>query len=152
MIGVYPQAWDVRRSGSCVYLHGVGDPSNVGAIVRTADALVDAVIVLGPGCADPYGPKAVRASMGSIFSLPVARGPLEPTVAPRVGAGRARRQVRGDPDPVDALPGRRARGPARARLTRCDRRWTIPLRSGGAESLNVAAAAAIALGRISSAG
>src|ERR1700742_4082032 len=51
----------------CVYLDGVGDPGNVGAIVRTAHALLDATVALGPGCADPFGPKAARASMGSLF-------------------------------------------------------------------------------------
>ena len=45
---------------------GVSDPGNVGSVIRTAYALVGGSVVLGPGCADPYSPKAVRASMGAI--------------------------------------------------------------------------------------
>jgi TrmH family RNA methyltransferase len=57
----------------CLYLHGVGDPGNIGTVIRTADALLDGPVVLGPGCADAYSPKAVRASMGSVFSALSAR-------------------------------------------------------------------------------
>ena len=68
----------------CVFLHGVADPGNVGAIVRTANALVEGTVVLGPGCADPFGPKAVRATMGAIFAQPLARAGIEETPSPRV--------------------------------------------------------------------
>jgi TrmH family RNA methyltransferase len=67
----------------CVYLHGVADPGNVGAILRTADALLDGSVVTGPDCADPHSPKAVRASMGSIFSRPPVRAGVEVTPEPR---------------------------------------------------------------------
>ncbi len=60
-----------------MYLHGVGDPGNVGSIVRSAGALADAWVALGPECADPYGPKAVRASMGAIFTVPISRCELD---------------------------------------------------------------------------
>jgi RNA methyltransferase, TrmH family len=76
VIGVYRQRWAEPGGDVLVYLHGVEDPGNVGAIVRSAHALADATVVLGPGCADPYSPKAVRASMGSIFDRPPARAPL----------------------------------------------------------------------------
>jgi TrmH family RNA methyltransferase len=76
VIGVYPQRWADPAGDVLVYLHGVEDPGNVGAIVRSAHALADATVVLGPGCADPFSPKAVRASMGSIFARPPARSPL----------------------------------------------------------------------------
>ncbi|MGE5407799.1 MAG: TrmH family RNA methyltransferase, partial [Syntrophothermus sp.] len=69
-IAVWPLRWADRPGPVCVYLHGVADPGNVGAIVRTAHALLHATVVLGPECADPYSPKAVRASMGSIFAQP----------------------------------------------------------------------------------
>lgn len=75
-IGVYRQRWAEPRGNVCVYLHGIGDPGNVGTIVRAAHALCDGPVVLGPGCADPYGPKAVRASMGSLFARPPARAAL----------------------------------------------------------------------------
>src|SRR5690349_13745654 len=68
----------------CLYLHGVGDPGNVGTIVRTADAFLDGPVVLGPDCADPYSPKAVRAGMGSVFSCPPIKAEIQTTPGPRV--------------------------------------------------------------------
>jgi TrmH family RNA methyltransferase len=56
-----------------VYLHGVADPGNVGTILRSVAAFGASCVALGPGCADPYGPKAVRASMGAIFEVSVVR-------------------------------------------------------------------------------
>jgi TrmH family RNA methyltransferase len=56
-----------------VYLHGVRDPGNVGAVLRSALAFGAAGVVLGPECADPFGPKAVRASMGAVFAVPLAK-------------------------------------------------------------------------------
>jgi TrmH family RNA methyltransferase len=76
VIGVYRQRWTDPEGDLLVYLHGVEDPGNVGTIIRSAHALADATVVLGPGCADPYSPKAVRASMGSIFAKPPARAGL----------------------------------------------------------------------------
>lgn len=76
VIGVYRQRWTDPEGDLLVYLHGVEDPGNVGTIIRSAHALADAGVVLGPGCADPYSPKAVRASMGSIFAKPPARAGL----------------------------------------------------------------------------
>jgi RNA methyltransferase, TrmH family len=81
VIGVYRQRWAEPEGDLLVYLHGVEDPGNVGTIIRSAHALADATVVLGPGCADPYSPKAVRASMGSIFAKPPARAQL-----PGIGA------------------------------------------------------------------
>ena len=151
-IAVWPLNWAERPQAPCIYLHGVGDPGNVGTILRTAHALLDGSVVLGPGCADPFSPKAVRASMGSIFAQAPVRTELGDTPAPRValvahgGAG------------LEALEGaatlclgaEREGLPAEV-LAQCEVEATIPLRSGGAESLNVAAAAAIACERISSA-
>jgi len=130
---------------ACLYLHGVGDPGNVGAIVRTADALLGGQVVLGPGCADPFSPKATRASMGSLFSSPPVRGEVEETPRPRIalvahgGAG------------LEALAGAATlclgaerEGLPDQVLAACESTVTIPLRQDGAESLNVAAAAAIA--------
>src|SRR5262245_51138604 len=72
-IGVYPQRWAAPAGPLCVALWGVGDPGNVGTVIRSALAFGAASVALGPGSADPYGPKAVRASMGALFSVPVAR-------------------------------------------------------------------------------
>jgi RNA methyltransferase, TrmH family len=151
-IAVWPLRWSERPAAPCVYLHGVGDPGNVGAVLRSAHALLDGPVALGPGCADPFSPKAVRASMGSVFAQLPVRAAVEETPAPRAalvahgGAG------------LEALAGaatlclgaEREGLPAEV-LAGCEVEVTIPLRPGGAESLNVAAAAAIATQRISSA-
>ena len=150
VIGVYGQMWDAGAGGFCVYLDRVTDPANLGAIIRSAHALLDAPVVVGPGSADPFGPKAVRASMGSIFARPPRRGGLD-DLAPPVVALAAHGGAPPDDEPVGGLAlGSEREGLPTELLGRCDRVWTIPLR-GGAESLNVAATAAIALGRISSA-
>jgi TrmH family RNA methyltransferase len=73
-LAVYEERWAPAATGPlCVYLHGVQDPGNVGTVLRSAQAFGASCVALGPGSADPYGPKAVRASMGSIFSVPVVR-------------------------------------------------------------------------------
>ncbi len=151
VIAVWPLRWAQRPEAPSFYLHGVGDPGNVGTIVRTADALVGTSVVLGPGCADPFSPKAVRASMGSIFSSPPVQAGLDATPEPRVAL------VAHGGEEVDTLAGAATvclgaerEGLPDAVLARCERKVTIPLRPGGAESLNVAAAAAIAAQRLSS--
>lgn len=139
----------------CVYLDAVADPANVGAIVRSAAALTGATVVLGPGCADPYSPKAARASMGALFALPPYRGPVEATPRPRLGlvahggADLEAAIVGLGPMPTLCLGSERG-GLDDEALAACDAVATIRLHPG-VESLNVAAAAAIALQRISSA-
>jgi TrmH family RNA methyltransferase len=73
VIGTYQQRWDTPAGPLCVYLHRVGDPGNVGTVLRSAQAFGASCVALGPGCADPHGPKAVRASMGAIFAVALAR-------------------------------------------------------------------------------
>ena len=142
VIGVYEQRWSEPGGGLSLYLHGVGDPGNVGAVLRTAHALCDGPVVLGPGCADPWSPKAVRASMGSIFARPPARG------APR--GNRVALDPRAERTLADtdvALPVVVCLGSEREGLPPEveGERVRIPLSASGPESLNVAAAAAIAL-------
>jgi RNA methyltransferase, TrmH family len=72
-IGVYAQRWAAPVGPLCVYLHGVADPGNVGTVIRSAEAFGASCVALGAGCADPYSPKAVRASMGAIFAVALAR-------------------------------------------------------------------------------
>jgi TrmH family RNA methyltransferase len=73
-LGVYEQRWmDAPLGPLCVALHGIADPGNVGTILRSALAFGASSVALGPGCADPYGPKAVRASMGAVFAVPLVR-------------------------------------------------------------------------------
>jgi TrmH family RNA methyltransferase len=150
-IAVWPQRWSESAGGRCLYLHGVGDPGNVGAIVRTAHALLDGTVVLGPGCADPYSPKAVRASMGSIFGQPLVRAEVGRTPAPRLAlvahGGEGPGALAGAA--TVCLGAERDGLPAEV-LAACDARVTIPLRPDGAESLNVAAVAAICAERLSS--
>ncbi|HET9198233.1 MAG TPA: RNA methyltransferase [Solirubrobacterales bacterium] len=150
-IAVWPIRWAASPASPGFYLHGVGDPGNVGTIVRSVDALTGGSVVLGPDCADPYSPKAVRASMGSIFSAPPARAAITSTPEPRAAL------VAHGGHEIDALAGAATVCLGAERdglpdevLVECERRVTIPLRAGGPESLNVAAAAAIAAQRISS--
>ncbi len=73
VLAVYEQRWSPPAGPLCVYLHALRDPGNVGTIIRSAHAFGASCVALGPGCADPYGPKAVRASMGAIFTVALAR-------------------------------------------------------------------------------
>jgi TrmH family RNA methyltransferase len=73
-LAVYEERWAPGPAGRlCVYLHGVHDPGNVGAILRSAQAFGAGSVALGPGTADPFSPKAVRASMGAVFTVPLVR-------------------------------------------------------------------------------
>jgi RNA methyltransferase, TrmH family len=149
-IGVWRERWADAPIAPCVYLHGISDPGNVGTIIRTAHALAGGSVLIGSDCADPFGPQAVRASMGAVFVEPLVRADLDATLTPRAGL------VAHGGESLDALDGvaticlgaEREGLPAEV-AELCDVRVTIPLRDG-AESLNVAAAAAIALQRISS--
>ena len=129
---------------TCLALWRLADPGNVGTLVRTADAF-GAAVALSDGCADPLSPKALRASAGAIFRVPLVAWDAVPgrTVALAAHGGEPARGGRSHAA-AHVPPRRRARrAPARAshraRLT-----VTIPL-PGEAESLNVAAAGAIAL-------
>jgi TrmH family RNA methyltransferase len=143
-VAIYEERWGVPEGPLCVALWGVKDPGNVGTILRGALAFGAASVAIGPETADPYGPKAVRASMGAVFAVPVARvtgvGDLPgPTIA------LAARE--GEPlSPADAgatlVVGAERTGLPRDVLAGCDAVRHIPIRS---ESLNAAMAATIAL-------
>jgi TrmH family RNA methyltransferase len=140
VIGVYTQRWAEPAGELLVYLHGVEDPGNVGTIIRSAHALADATVVLGPGCADPYSPKAVRASMGSIFSRPPARATLDGLeghkIALDANAERRLRDLEVTPPVILVM------GSERGELPDGVERAGIPVH---ADSLNVAMAATVAL-------
>ena len=147
VIGVFRRADLPVGTGPAVglALWHVGDPGNVGTLVRTADALGPAFIALSPGSADPTSPKALRASMGAVFRVPQAR--FDEAPRPRIGL------VPRDGRPLDEFdPGERATlvlGAEREGLpdevaSSCDELASIQL-AEGAESLNVAVAGAIAL-------
>jgi TrmH family RNA methyltransferase len=123
----------------------VGDPGNVGTLVRAADALGPAFVALSPGCADPTSPKALRASMGALFRVPLAQ--FEGAPRPHVGL------VPHDGTPLHELAlgervtfvlGAEREGLPAEIAVECDELASIPV-AAGAESLNVAAAGAIAL-------
>jgi TrmH family RNA methyltransferase len=145
VIGVYRRG-DLPRGVRPVTLAlwQVGDPGNVGTLLRAADAF-GAGVALSRGCADPTSPKALRASMGALFRVPVAEFD-EPTGA------RVALVPRGGP-PLEDVPldgeivfvlGAERDGLPRDVLERCGLHASIP-QAAGAESLNVAMAGAIAL-------
>jgi len=122
----------------------VADPGNVGTLVRSADAF-GAALAFSPGCADPTSPKALRASMGAIFRVPLG-GFDEPNgrrvaLVPRGGV--ALQELELDGKVVLVLGGEREGLPQHV-LGTCEVRASIP-QSAVADSLNVAMAGAIAL-------
>jgi TrmH family RNA methyltransferase len=140
VIGVYKQRWAEPLGDLLVYLHGVADPGNIGTIIRSADALARATVVLGPGCADPFSPKAVRASMGSIFARPPARAALDDLAGQKLALDTSAERVLSDVEMskplVLCLGAERGSLPAGLEAAR------IPVH---ADSLNVAMAATVAL-------
>jgi len=140
VIGVYEQRWAEPKGDVLVYLHAVEDPGNVGTIIRSAHALAEATVVLGPNCADPYSPKAVRASMGSIFARPPATATLDELDGHKVAldarAEQELREVRLEKPVVLVLGSERGELPGGVEGVR------IPVH---ADSLNVAMAATVAL-------
>lgn len=133
----------------------IGEPGNAGTLIRTADAMGAAAVILGEHSVDPFNGKCVRASAGSIFAVPVV-------TAPDVGASIAAVQAAGlqvlastvdgelsldDAElsrPTAWLFGSESHGLPAQLAAQADHRVRIPM-SGGAQSLNVAAAAAICL-------
>jgi TrmH family RNA methyltransferase len=159
VIGVWKQQWAALESPALaddrplLFLYRPSDPGNVGTVIRSAHALGAAGVVLSPGSADPHGPKAVRASMGAIFAVAVARAEfdevigLQPQrfgVALAAGRGKPLRQVASVERPLFALGSEREGLPDRIGSS-CAEIAHIPLESGGAESLNVAMAATLCL-------
>lgn len=132
----------------------VQDPGNLGTMVRTAEALGADFLLLGPGTVDIYNDKVVRASMGSLFRVPVYKGELGDwleqcqrqgvtVVAAEVQAPVQLNEV-AFPPKVAFLVGNEARGVSSRLAQNADVRLAIPM-IGAAESLNVAVAAAILL-------
>jgi RNA methyltransferase, TrmH family len=142
-----------------VALAELADPGNAGTVLRTADACGAGAVVFGAGSADPYGGKAVRASAGSVFHVDVVRNAPLPELLPSLkhagvtvlaadgGGAAALDEVAAAgrlAGPVLWLFGNEARGVPAELGELADLRVRIPMR-GRAESLNLAAAAAICL-------
>jgi TrmH family RNA methyltransferase len=144
-IGVYEARWGSPTGPLCVYLHGVADPGNVGTILRSALAFGAGSVVLGPGCADPFGPKAVRASMGAIFDVPVARtAGIDDLPGTRIAlvAGTGAPLTGPSQGETTLVVGAERDGLPPAVVAACDAIARIPIAS---ESLNAAMAATVAL-------
>jgi TrmH family RNA methyltransferase len=147
-----PDAAPADEAGHAVFLDGIQDAGNVGAILRSAAAFGADTAVLGPGCADAWSPKVLRAAMGGHFGLRVAevadlggalarfRGKLVCAV-PRGGAEPSAVDLGG---PLGWILGAEGQGVSPAAAAHAAVRITIRLESG-TESLNVAAAAAVLL-------
>jgi len=137
-----------RRDTIAVALDGVQDPGNVGTIVRLAAAFDAAGVLLLPGCADAYGPKAIRSSAGAILTIAVANITRDELLASRVPlVATAMSGAKVDPPSRDAVLvfGNEGAGVSEE-LMRASQTIAIPM-SGRVESLNVAASAAILLSR-----
>jgi RNA methyltransferase, TrmH family len=148
VIGVFTQRWGEPLGPLCVYLHGVGDPGNVGTVLRSAQAFGVSSVVLGPGCADPHGPKAVRASMGAVFAVELARA-ASPTALPGVRIALSADApdtledvAAGVEGEVTLLIGAEREGLPTELIDACEHHARIPIAS---ESLNAAMAATVAL-------
>jgi TrmH family RNA methyltransferase len=145
VVGVYRRA-DLPRGTRplTLALWRVADPGNVGTLFRSADAF-GAAVALSAGCADPTGPKALRASMGSVFRVPASEFDEAPgrrvALVPRGGVPLPEVDLSGEV--VFVLGAEREGLPAEV-LERCDVRASIP-QAGEAESLNVAMAGTVAL-------
>jgi TrmH family RNA methyltransferase len=141
---------DLGTSRACVFLEGVQDAGNVGAILRSAAAFGIRDAVLGAGCADAWSPKVLRAGMGAHFAMAIRENADLAAELTRFGGRLACMAPRGGLPPAEAdlsgrigwLVGAEGRGLSAALAARADLLVTIPM-PGGAESLNVAAAAAI---------
>jgi len=139
-------------AASCVFLEGIQDAGNVGAILRSAAAFGIRHAVLGKGCADAWSPKVLRAGMGAHFALDILESADLAAAIGQFGGTVACTVARGGRELTDVeLSGRvgwifgaEGKGVSAALAAQAPLKVTIPM-PGGAESLNVAAAAAICL-------
>jgi TrmH family RNA methyltransferase len=147
-LAVYEERWAEKPTGPlCVHLHGVHDPGNVGAVLRSAEAFGASCVVIGSGSADPFGPKAVRASMGAVFAVPLVRdaavGQLPGTrIALTAGGGQPLAQVVNQGQDLTLLVGSERDGLPQDLIDQADLTAQIPIRT---HSLNAAMAATVAL-------
>ncbi|HYL89013.1 MAG TPA: RNA methyltransferase [Burkholderiales bacterium] len=140
---------DLKREGPAVFLEGIQDAGNVGAIIRSAAAFGVGTVTLDRHCADPWSPKVLRAGMGGHFGVGIRQvDDLAAAVSGMrlictvVHGGRPLREADLS-RPIGWAFGAEGAGLSARLVARAAERVTIPMASG--ESLNVAAAAAICL-------
>jgi TrmH family RNA methyltransferase len=144
-------------SGTGLWLDRVGDPGNLGGIVRAAAGLGAAAVLLSPDCADPFGAAAVRGAAGAVFRIPVERNVDSEEAAVRVrnaggevwasGSGGRPVAVWQPAEPRLILVGAEGAGLDPTAIALADGTVTIPM-SRDVESLNVAVATGILLQRL----
>ena len=160
VIGVFEQryatlaALDPRRQTTIVALEGVKDPGNLGTVIRTADAAGASAVLLVGDTTDPFGVEAVRATMGSIFAVPLIRTELDELFAyakthrlPVIGThlkGAVDHRAAPWREPGILLMGNEKAGLPDDAARRCDALVKIAM-SGQADSLNLSIATAIVL-------
>jgi TrmH family RNA methyltransferase len=146
-----PDVTSLPKVGLTLVLHELRDPGNVGTIIRSADAAGTTAVVLTGQSVDPFNPKTLRASAGSIFHLPVVVASIEDTVAhfgrdtqllaTVVRGGRSHREV-DFTIPSVVVVGNEADGLDAATIERCRESISIPM-DGRSESLNAGVAASL---------
>jgi TrmH family RNA methyltransferase len=141
VIGVFRRRESRESADVRLALWRVSDPGNVGTLLRSADAF-GAGVMLSEGCADPFGPKALRAAMGSTFRVPLTEFDIRNAVALVADGGEPLADVELDRYSTFVLGAEREGLPDEI-LDRCAVRATIPVE--GVESLNVAMAGTITL-------
>lgn len=145
-------ALDRSRAPLWLVAHAIRDPGNLGTMLRTCDAVGAGGLILIDDCADPFSVEAVRASMGAVFTVPLALARWDAFVtwlradAGQLVAASLRDAVSYRDAPYAApcflLVGNESRGLPEAYEAACDLRVTIPM-LGQADSLNAAVAAAV---------
>jgi RNA methyltransferase, TrmH family len=149
-LAVFERRWSAPTGPLCVALWGVRDPGNVGTVLRGARAFGAACVALGPECADPFSPKAVRASMGAIFGVPVARvSSVAELPGPRVALVAGAGAVLRGPMEGTLVVGAEREGLPDDVVAACDAVAHVPI---AGDSLNAAMAATVALYEASGAG
>jgi TrmH family RNA methyltransferase len=142
-LAVYEQRWSAPTGPLCVALWGVHDPGNVGTVLRSAAAFGASCVAIGPDTADPFGPRAVRASMGAIFAVPVARvASVKQLPAPRVALVAHGGEALRGPGEGTLVVGAERTGLPEGVVEACDAAAGIDIVG---DSLNAAMAATIAL-------
>ncbi|MFL5950959.1 MAG: TrmH family RNA methyltransferase [Gaiellaceae bacterium] len=141
VLGVFRRRETDASAAVALALWRVSDPGNVGTLLRSADAF-GAGVMLSEGCADPFGPKALRAAMGSTFRVPMGDFELRNAVALVADGGEPLTDIELERYSTFVLGAEREGLPDEI-LAQCDARATIPVQS--VESLNVAMAGTIAL-------